>query len=534
MTIGWRLRGRIERPGRVRALLAATLAGVLAAAGISIAGSASAIPPSGPTPTVPSPTVSGPVTGGSHGYPFWSTTRDLAADHYVEQEFFFGGSARSFVPVQPLAGITDGRWDATPTGAAADYKVRMLVRRPEDPAKFNGRVFVEWLNVTEGWEIDPIWTLTADELIRKGYAYVGVGAQRVGTDFLTTWDPARYGSLRNPGDSFSYDIFSQAGMAIAHPQPGAVAPLGDLTSKLRVMVAGGQSQSAGRLITYINAVHPTANVYDGFLVQSGSSGASLSQAPQPVVVTPRGTQSRIRTDIAEPVLVYLTETDVPGAATGLHQQPDDDGFRLWEYAGTAHADRFWFEASAPVRVKAGLVGPPLEERSYGLLFTTCSPTTPINEGPSKYASRAAVDAITDWSINSRHEPAIGDRLSLSISATGAATVNRDPATGIAIGGIRLPQVTVPIETLQGQGPSTGGFCFLFGESDRWNNDTDPFDNQVVDNPAPRPEPDLSSLYESPHRYVVRVRVAANHAKSDGFLLQKDVAEIVAAAEQVTF
>ena len=484
--------------------------------------------------------VSGPIAGGTHGYPFWSTTLDLAADRYVENEFFLSGTARSFVPVQPLEGMTDGRWESTPTGPTADYNVRMLVRRPQDPAKFNGKVIVEWFNVTEGFEIDPIWMVASDQLIRSGYAFVGVGAQRTGTNFLMSWDAARYGSLNHPGDSFSYDIFSQAGMAIAHPGPGAIKPLGNLTSKIKVMFAGGQSQSGGRMITYINAVHPTANVYDGFLVVSSSRGAGLSQAPQPVVGTPGGAQSRIRTDIAEPVLVYLTETDVPGSATGLHQQPDDDGFRLWEYTGTAHADRAVFEAGAPVRIKAGVSGPPLVEQPYGLVITTCG-ITPINEGPSNYATRAAVDAIGNWashrnkwSFRRNHAPAIGDRISLTIPTAGAASVDRDPITGIALGGIRLPQVTVPIETLRGQGSNIGGFCFLFGQSDRWDGDTAPFDSQAVDNPAPSPEPDLTGLYGSPHRYLKRVRVEANHARHDGFLLQDDVAAIVDAAKQVRF
>ena len=477
--------------------------------------------------------MSGPIAGGTHGYPFWSTTLDLAARGYVEKEFFFGGTARSYVPVQPLTGVTDGRWDSTSTGETADYTARMLVRRPRDPAKFNGKVIVEWMNVTEGWEVDPIWTKAAEELIRNGYAFVGVGAQRTGTQFLTTWDAPRYGGLNHPGDSFSYDIFSQAGRAVAHPRPGAVAPLGDLTSKVRTLVAGGQSQSGGRMITYINAVHPTAKVYDGFLVDSSARGAGLSQAPQPVVATPGGTQSRIRTDIAEPVLVYLTESDVPGSATGLHQQPDDDGFRLWEYAGTAHADRFWFEASAPIRAKAGVSGPPLVLQPYGLVVTTCG-TTPINEGPSSYATRTAVAAISTWSAKRHHAPAVGDRISLTIPTSGAATVDRDPATGIAIGGIRLPQVTVPIETLRGQGSSAGGFCFLFGMSDRWNGDTDPFDSQVVDNPAPSPEPVLTQLYGSPRRYAATVGVAARLAKSEGFLLPADAVAIAETAKRVRF
>ena len=36
---------------------------------------------------------------------------------------------------------------------AAAYRTRLLVRRPSNPARFNGTVVVEWLNVTSGTEL---------------------------------------------------------------------------------------------------------------------------------------------------------------------------------------------------------------------------------------------------------------------------------------------------------------------------------------------------------------------------------------------
>ncbi len=54
--------------------------------------------------------------------------------------------------------------------------------------------------------------------------------------------------------------------------------------KPKQIIAIGESQSAGRLVTYIDAVHPLVDVYDGFLVHSRMGGGSpLSQAPQPSV-----------------------------------------------------------------------------------------------------------------------------------------------------------------------------------------------------------------------------------------------------------
>src|SRR5881397_2997100 len=114
-------------------------------------------------------------------------------------------------------------------------------------------------------------------------AWVGVSAQAVGVEggggilpgidlHLKQVNPARYGSLVHPGDTFSYDMFSQAGQAIRR-SPDVL--LGGLRPKQ--LLAVGESQSAHRLVTYIDAVHPGAGIYDGFLVHSrGGDAAPLS------------------------------------------------------------------------------------------------------------------------------------------------------------------------------------------------------------------------------------------------------------------
>ena len=80
----------------------------------------------------------------------------------------------------------------------------------------------------------------------------------------------------DPSDSFSYDIYSQAGQTV---RDDSAQILGGLTP--RKLIAAGESQSAGRMMTYIDAVQPIAHVYNGFLVHSQfGTGAALSQAPQ--------------------------------------------------------------------------------------------------------------------------------------------------------------------------------------------------------------------------------------------------------------
>src|SRR3954469_22292088 len=137
-----------------------------------------------------------------------------------------------------------------------------LVRRPVDPAKFNGVVLVEWVNVTSGYGIDLHWQYSREYLTREGYIHVAVQAQRVGvhqpTSGLRDWSPTRYSTLdvtdggTITDDSLSYDIFSQVVQALKGPNKAKI--LGTLQP--RAVFAVGQSQSASRLTLYYNSVQP--------------------------------------------------------------------------------------------------------------------------------------------------------------------------------------------------------------------------------------------------------------------------------------
>ena len=310
--------------------------------------------------SVPTPTVSVPPAGGK-GFPFFTSSIDLASFGYTESEFFISGDAQAFVNSGPLG--NDGVWNVSP-GAIAPYMTRMLVRAPAEPERFNGTVVVEWINVTGGVDATPEWDYAHVELLREGYAWVGVSAQFVGAEFLKIFDPVRYASISHPGDSWSYDIFSQAGMAILHGHP---RPLGALTPLVRTVLAAGESQSAFRMFTYYNAIQPLAGVYQGFLIHSTGSGSALSQsfagggigsspipAPPGVPKTPDiavPPTAFVRVDLHQPVLFLNTETDVTflGAGFSVHNQPDSRTFRMWEVTGTTHADAYLLEFAGAMR-----------------------------------------------------------------------------------------------------------------------------------------------------------------------------------------
>jgi hypothetical protein len=464
-----------------------------------------------------SPTVTGPVTGG-RGTPIVFSgqpadglagrdTFDLAWVGYEQTEFFLSGTASAFTPVPGSTLSADGRWTVEASSEAA-FKTRIVVNRPLDKRDFNGTVVVEWLNVSGGVDASPDWMQTHVELIRRGYAWVGVSAQAVGLNGLKgqppQGDPVRYDSLTHPGDSYSYDMFSQAGQAI---RDDANLLLGGLRPD-RVL-AVGESQSAGRLVTYIDAVHPLARVYDGFLVHSrGAGSAPLAQPP--LVPTPVTGQAPtfIRDDLDVPVLVFNTETDVGSLQA---RQADSARYRLWEVAGTAHFDQYglltggtdtgsrssvakWFETMLD----------PTSEPGTGF---TCA--SPINTGPQTFVLRSAIAHLNRWVARGTPPPRAPRLETITITPIQYAL----DANGNVLGGIRTPAVDAPVATLSGLGQAGSQFCFLFGTT------------------VPLTTEQLEALYGSHGGFVAAWGKATVRAFIAGFLRPEDAFNIAVVGAQ---
>lgn len=454
---------------------------------------------------VPTPSITGPVTG--PGAPSLdSTSFGLEPFRYREDEFFLSGIATGHVTDGPLP--SHGRWSVSP-GPTAAYTTRILVRRPVARVRFNGIVVVEWLNVSGGFDAAPDWTWPHTMLLREGVAWVGVSAQLVGVSggpplhrdlHLQAVNPARYGTLVHPGDTFSYDLFSQAGQAIRR---AAGVLLGDL--RPRRLIAAGESQSADRLVTYLNGVHPLARIYDGFLVHSRGEGAApLSEAPQAIVDAPRTTL--IRDDVDVPVLIFETETDVAGIGFFNARQPDHDNVRTWEVAGTAHVDTYAVAVGAGDQGVAALDTthlPPVQSIFGGTV--TCD--FPINSGPQHYVLSAALRRLAEW-VKTGRAPAPAPPLQVDPGLP--PRIRRDDL-GNALGGIRTPQVDVPIAALSGAGQGDGSPCGRFGT-------TIAFDAAT-----------LASLYPDQRSYAVAVKRAAKRAVKRGWLLGVDARAIRRAA-----
>jgi hypothetical protein len=459
----------------------------------------------GPVPgeDVARPTVTGPVTGGSQDGPWIGMPEEVGDRYgYVEEEYFLAGEATAYQADGELG--EDGRWTVTPAGTAP-YETRIVVRRPADAEDFDGTVFVEWFNVTSGVDGDPDFGLIHPELLAHGSAYVGVSAQQVGVEggggalsipgmpaiqALKEWDPERYGDLAHPGDAYSYDIYSQVAQAIRRPGDVGVDVLDGLEA--RHVLAVGESQSAARLVSYVDAVHPIAGIFDGYLIHSrGGGGAPLGESGSPI----GGGVARIRDDLGVPVLQYETETDLfgPLAFHGARQD-DTDMLRTWEVAGTAHADRSLLDYGA---MSAG-------DAAEG--FDLAAICGSINEGDQGLVLRAAVAALRAWVVDGEAPP---EAPPLDVEGDAIA---RDPR-GIASGGVRTPAVEAPVSVLTGEAPpGRSVLCSLFG-------DTRPFDAAT-----------LAELYPTPQDYVDAVTASAEAAVDAGFLLRPDADALIAAAE----
>ncbi len=385
---------------------------------------------------------------------------DVAPLGYQVDEFFISGTAASY----RLAGeaAADGKWDALPAGTAP-YTTRIVVVRPRDPAKFSGTAVVEWLNVSGGLDVPVDWNMTHREIVRRGHAYVGVSAQKVGVEggpglmsiglaALKRADPKRYGGLSHPGDAYSFDIFSQAGRLVKDAAASKV--LGPLVPAR--LIAIGESQSAFYLTTYANAVDPVARVYDGILIHSRAAVAAPLDGSSLLAALMGPTRSaRLRPDLRVPVLAVITESDLLGwfPLLGYHatRQADTDRLRVWEIAGTAHADNYSFtvgfidSGSLPAEKFAAAYAPTSEMLGRKL-------DRPMNYAPQHhYVVEAALWQLDRWVRTGQPAP---KALALKLTEDKSPKLVTD-AKGLAVGGVRTPWVDVPTAVLSGAGGMVG-------------------------------------------------------------------------------
>ncbi len=446
--------------------------------------------------------LTGPVTGGSHGWAFAAPVADLAALGYRHDEFFLEGTATRYGPSPGCEQSWDGRWQVEPRGTAP-YKTRIVVVRPDDPARFNGTVVVLWNNVSAGYE--NFGGGDSPELYEGGYACAAVTTQRVGVhgvpvnpQGLLAWDPERYGSLSIPSDDYSFDIFTQAADVVGPDRADdGVDPMGGL--EVRRLIAEGASQSAARLATYLDAVQPRTRSFDAFLLTMYFGGGAPLEVGDAVMTVqaaggggpriPEGLHL-LRDDLGVPVLVVNTECEAK--ACYPVRQPDTDHYRYWEVAGASHVSLQGLVSSAPRM-----------ERDFGFSIPVDDATKSINRVSVAPVVDAALHHVNVWAQGGAAPP-VQPRIEFSGDPP---EIVRD-GNGIARGGIRLPVVEVPIAHNSALQQSPDGFSRLVGYHE------------------PFPPEKVRALYGTRAAYVERYEAAARAAAGASVILPRDVDAVV--------
>ena len=267
------------------------------------------------------------------------------------------------------------------------------------------------------------------------------------------------------------------------------------------LIGDGESQSAFRLVTYIDAIAPLHDVFDGFFVHSRSGGAAelvIAGGGKTANILGGPHLANIRGDLTVPVFQFETETDVLGIAAGLAgfssvRQPDNDRLRSWEIAGTAHADQYLLDYAAQ-----GMPG--ADAGSLGC--------TNVNNGPQHWVVDAALHAMNTW-VGGGSAPPHGAPLTLA--ADGGSGFAKD-AESNALGGVRTAAVDVPIATYSGQSSSSNVLCSLFGSA------------------TPLSAAQLLALYPTHDDYVSKVTAATAAAQQAGFVLAADAPLVVQEAQ----
>ncbi|MBH0780429.1 alpha/beta hydrolase domain-containing protein [Nocardia bovistercoris] len=466
------------------------------------------------------PVVVGPVTGG-RGHPQFVAPFVLDEYGYSVTEYLVSGTARAYRTAAP----------------PAPYSTRIMVYRPTDPARFSGNVVQEWGNVTGQIDasVELVWSYR--QIFESGDAFVHVTAQQAGVcgmglsgtpdvaggvcvpTSLRGTDPARYGTLTHPGDIYADDIFSQVAQVVRRPV--ATAPLGGLTA--RQIIAVGESQSAIALDNYIlSGADAATRVFDGFVIDADGH-------------TEKPRAYRVPT-----VTVWSEESARPEHVLAPNHA-------TWSVAGAAHTDH-WFIAEVTNWAAHSLLGAPAHGRAeqevaevgngdYGTQGPGASLTCAgNNQFPRRYVVDAAIAAVQTWastgvpapqppplrftggSVVPEPGPAVRDGLGVLMNAISPELGGIDVVEllGVpwalardgddnAIGGLRLPPMTVPVAAYD------GSLCVAAGT-------TTPFSPQR-----------LRELYPTHADYVARVIDAVRDSVDQRFLTRRDGVEMISRA-----
>ena len=426
----------------LKAIVRPTLLGSLIA--LALASHALADVPHLPTAIAVPPSGQAPLSSATRPGTEYS---DLAKYGYVEEEFYLQG----------IAPAITAKGD---TLLEAPYTTRILVRKPADPARFNGTVVIEpfsWFG-----ERAAGWILTRDYLLRRGYAYVGytlnmnapavdpkfvsdtpaeVAAQIaqygriVNFEFMRRFDYARYATL---GSYYDPQRFVRG----AAPDPFAPQSQGIAAQLARLLKTPAEKGPLAGLDVkrvYVNSWAVTAQVWMDYLDQ-GRHQAWRMPDETPLIdayMTGRMAYGEVGGDVVRVprhmpddvpfVTVFSQSEAMHDMIEGIDLPADTDKpkLRYYEVAGMPHlrlAD-LGTEHTEQLAADVGKGDDPKCQTLY--------------DEPVQLVVSALLDRMDRWVRDGTPMPN-APRLERS-----GKTAARDSVTGNMQGGVRPPWIQVP-------------------------------------------------------------------------------------------
>lgn len=406
--------------------------------------------------------VEGPIEVTETSYPFCSMKHcrkpyDLGEFGYCEEEYFVCGHANVY--------DTDADGSMYIKAEALPYKTRVLVRKPKKQADFSGRVYLDILNATNGYDHEDLWTRIYEWCVENGHGYIGITSKPLNVAALKSFDYKRYKSL----DWSAAQKVPQPSPLIYASIPGTEEGLfWDMLSQTANTIRGGkenffngwnvqylyltgQSQSGAYLNTYIHYFDAYANserdnsLYDGYLNIVGAQmerKICQDETPQPLTLFGQNADSAI------PFISVACEGDFYifkafGVGNIFDYCPknvneQNKKCRYYEVAGSPH-----FDCKCPVIVcdddirKAGRVPHSVNREQEERL----------NDFPLAYYIIGLLEKLHVWAAEDK-APEVVENM---VRNSAGNDLLRDE-DGNAIGGLRSPFLEFPIAAYHGSDP----------------------------------------------------------------------------------
>jgi hypothetical protein len=447
------------------------------------------------------PQVTGPIPVTKDSHPFTVGGTDLAGHGYRLDEYFISGKANVY------------DWGANGTATTpeirtpdAPYTTRMVIRRPTNPSKFSGNVWVELNNPSRGWDVEVEWPTVQEKVMRDGDIWVAVTVKPNVIASLKRIDPKRYAPLsmanplppdkqttgKLPGEpgydenlsklyenGLVWDILSQTGALVRSKSTGN--PLHSYNVKY--VFGTGESQTGFYLNTYAADFAENAKLQNGHTVYDGF--VSVSGAGKTVPIN----QSVAATDVNDPrsqlpskhvpFMRIDSQGDIFQLGSYLSRRADSDapgaGYRMYEIAGAPHGPAFIvnYQPLEADILKAGNL-PSDVPYAYGGVEPKA------NTLPRQYIEPAMFANMERWVIKGIRpphaepihvKPGVGTQTTL-FGETINASFEKDQY-GNVLGGVRSPNVDVPAATYYESATAKQGYPFAwsFGHQDDFSTET---------------------------------------------------------------